>query len=234
MAKSASRLLALKMRREGESILEIAEKLGVSKASASLWCRNIELTRRQKDRLFRNKLKGGLKGRLIGAEVNKNKRLRNIKEQETIARNIVGDLTSRDMLMLGIALYWGEGTKNPNTSGTTITNSDPATVLFAQRWFEQLGVKREMFRPYIFINEMHKPREKTLLNFWSHYLDIPTSQFARTVFLKTKSRKIYENPNSYYGVLALRVRKSKTLKYRILGLIETCKEKAGVAQLVRA
>ena len=234
MAKSEARLLALKMRRDGRSIRDITQVLSVSKSSVSLWCRDIQLTQKQRSKLFKNQIKEGLRGRLIGAEINRNKRLENIVEQETIARNIINNLTSRDILMLGIALYWGEGTKNQSTSTTAITNSDPETVLFARNWFEQLGVGRDMFRPYIFISETHKTRKRIILHFWSRYLDIPKNQFAKIVFLKGRPKKIYENHNSYYGVLALRVRRSKTLKYRILGLIKVCKERAGVAQLVRA
>lgn len=155
-------------------------------------------------------------------------------EQKIIARNMISKLSIRDKLMLGIALYWGEGTKAVHSSTTAITNSNPETVLFARNWFEQLGVERSMFQPYIFISETHRSREKIILRFWSRYLEIVPSQFAPIVFLKAKPKKIYENHNSYYGVVALRVRKGKVLKYLILGLIRACKEKAGVAQLVRA
>ena len=234
VAKSKERLEALKLRRRGLSVGNIAQRLGVSKSSVSTWCEDIQLTSEQRTQLLKNKIEGGHRGRIIGAETNRNKRLKNMAEQELVARSMIGDLTARDKLMIGIALYWGEGTKAVHSSATAITNSDPEAVLFARNWFEQLGVERSMFQPYIFISETHRMREKVIMRFWSRYLHISARQFAPIIFLKGRPKKIYENHNSYYGVVALRVRKGKSLKYLILGLIKACKEKAGVAQLVRA
>lgn len=228
MAKSKEKLKALKMRRTGRSVKDIARSLGVSKSSVSVWCRDIELTKTQRDRLTREQIKSGHKGRIIGANMNRQKRLDNIARQEKIAQKMIGKLTKRDKFMLGIALYWGEGVRASGTQ-TAIANSDPSTILFARDWFEQLGVARGMFRPYVFISEHHKPRAGKVLQFWSDLLDIPKDQFAKMVFLKGRPKKIYENHDSYYGVLSLRVRKCADLKYSILGLIKTCKERAGVA-----
>jgi hypothetical protein len=155
-------------------------------------------------------------------------RLEAIAREQSAALNIVGALSERDKLMLGIALYWGEGVK-ARSSTVGIVNPDPETILFALRWFELLGVTRDRFRPYIFISEVHRPRQAVILQFWSKFLGIPKGQFAPMVFLKGRPKKIYENHNSYYGVLALRVRKGSDLKYRILGLIRACKEEAGVS-----
>lgn len=233
MAKSEARLKALQMRRTGCSIGEIARVLGVSKGSASVWCCDIQLTAAQSERLRRNQIKAGHKGRMIGTNANKQKRLTNIAQQKTYAEMAVGTLSRRDTFMLGVALYWGEGTK-ARGSHTAITNSDPETILFARNWFESIGVSRDLFKPYIFISRTHRHRADVLLDFWSKYLAIPKDQFANIVFLKGTPKKIYENHDSYYGVLALRVRRGMTLKYYISGLIQACKKQAGVAQSVRA
>ena len=233
MSKSKERIEAIKMRRLGKSIIDISKVLSVSKGSVSIWCRDIRLTNAQREALVQNAISAGNVGRMKGAEVNRRKRLENIRTQERIARSMVGKLTKRDIFMLGIALYWGEGSKT-TTSTTSITNSDPETILFARNWFEAIGVQRKMLRPYIFISEHHKKREEAILCFWSELLEIPRSQFPKTTLLRGRPKKIYENHDSYYGVLALRVRKSSSLKYKILGLIKACKEKAGVAQSVVA
>lgn len=228
MAKPKERMKSLEMRRSGRSIRDIATALGVSRGSVSVWCRDVELTPSQRDKLTREQIKSGNKGRLIGANMNRQKRLDSIAKQEEIARKMIGKLTSRDKFMLGIALYWGEGTKASGTT-TAITNSDPETILFARNWFEQMGVSRSAFCPYIFISEHHRHREMGIVQFWSKLLEIPKKQFANVTFLKGRPKKIYENHDSYYGVLALRVRKSGDLKYRVLSLIKMCKENAGVA-----
>lgn len=231
MAKFSERMAARELRRSGLAIGVIARQLGVSKASVSGWCSDLVLTRVQREAIEVKRIREGHRGRIIGAAMNKQKRLQNIALQQGIAKSLVDQLSSRDILMLGIALYWGEGTKSRGSS-TAITNSDPAIILLSKKWFEMLGVLPEDFRPQVFISESHQGREELLKSYWSKLLGIPEGQFAKMVFLKGRPKKIYENHNSYYGVLALGIRRGTTLKYRILGLIEVCKQEAGVAQLV--
>lgn len=78
--------------------------------------------------------------------------------------------------------------------------------------------------PRIFINEIHRQRIKKVLNFWSNLLQLPIEQFGNPVLLKMKQRKIYDNHESYYGVLSLKIRKSTKLKYHIRGLIGAMKQ----------
>jgi transposase len=68
MAKSVEKEEARKLRKEGMSILAISKKLKVSKSSASLWCRDIELTLEQSIRLHTSMVRGSLPGRLLGSE----------------------------------------------------------------------------------------------------------------------------------------------------------------------
>lgn len=222
MAKFDKKIRAHELRRNGKSVSSIAETLGVAKSTVSVWCRDLKLTKLQKETLKRNQIAGGHKGRMIGAQINRQKKLDNITKQERAARTLVGTLSKRDQLMLGIGLYWGEGAKSDGDPASVI-NSDPEIILMMRNWFENMGVRRTDFRPYIFISEMHRPREKQVVSFWSHYLGIPKAQFNNVTFLKGRPKKVYENHDSYYGVLALRIRKSSTLKYKILGLIKACK-----------
>lgn len=74
MAKFKEKLKAREFRRKGVSIIEIAKKLGVSKGSVSLWCQDIRLTDEQKNKLQAGSIKGGYKGRMIGAEMNRRKK----------------------------------------------------------------------------------------------------------------------------------------------------------------
>jgi len=226
MAKFKEKIQAHKLRRKGRSIKSIADELSVSKGTASIWCRDIELTQKQRDLLTRNQIKAGLKGRMIGVETNKRKKQENIKKQEDQARKLVGKLTKRDKLMLGIGLYWGDGVK-AERSNTALVNSNLEILLFARNWFEQLGVSRSEFSPYICISEIHRPREHIIREFWSKHLEIPLSQFNKVTFLKGRPKKVYENHDSYYGVVALRVVRSTSLKYKILGLIKASQKMSG-------
>ncbi len=222
MAKTKERLLARKLRREGESIKSISKRLEVSSGSVSIWCEDLVLSQEQKQKLHERQIKAGHKGRMMGAEMNRRKKMENIALQEKSAHEIIGRMTKRDRLMLGIGLYWGEGVKG-RSSGTALVNSDPSVILFARDWFEQLGVKRSEFNPYIYVSELHRKREHKIRKFWSNLLSIPPRQFSKVIFLKGRREKIYENHDSYFGVLALRIARGTTLRYKIMGLIKACK-----------
>lgn len=160
---------------------------------------------------------------MLGAEVNRQKRLKAISESDVRGKEEIGRLSKRDKHLLGIGLYWGEGAKS-RTDPATISNSDPTLVLFAMRWMREcLDVGIEEFRPYIYISHIHRHREKRILSFWSELLGIDIEVF-HAVFLKGRPKRFYENHDSYYGVCALRVRRGTRLKYRILGLIGACKD----------
>lgn len=217
MAKFEKRLEARKLRRGGWSINVIAKHLGVSKASASVWCRDVELTLKQKELLLHK----NYAGRMKGAAANKRKKEERILFHKENGRTIMGKLTERELLIAGVTLYWGEGNKK---SKIGLTNSDPTLIKFAQRWFRAaLGVRQEDFMPRLFINNIHKKRVKLVLQFWSNLLQLPLEQFGKPVLLKKNPKKVYENYDNYFGVLALHVKRGTDLKYKILGLIDALK-----------
>ncbi len=101
-----------------------------------------------------------------------------------------------------------------------MTNSDPVVIQLMIRWFvECFEVPYSFFYPRIFISNIHLDREKLLLEYWSNVLSIPQVQFRKTIFLP-KGRKLYENHDMYYGVMALYVAKGTSIRYKILAYIE--------------
>ncbi|MCR4334498.1 MAG: hypothetical protein NUV47_02090 [Patescibacteria group bacterium] len=222
MAKFDLRLKALKRRRIGESIGHIAKELNVSKGTVSLWCSDIELTEKQKEILAKKSNLASLDGRMRGVETNRKKRLDTISRYEKDGKEFTGCLSSRDKMLIGVALYWAEGSKKKGVF--SFVNSDAVIVKCVSRWLNDvMGVSKEDFIPRVAINEMHRKRIEKVLNFWSNLLELPRSQFRNTFFIKTVQKKVYENYDTYYGTLVLRVRNSTHLKYRILGLIEGLK-----------
>lgn len=223
MAKFEKRLEARKLRRKGHSIRSIAMRLGVSKSSASVWCKDLKLTPKQKERLLKNAIKAGHKGRMLGAEMNRRKKEERIAFHRNAGKKTINRLSKRDLLMAGIALYWGEGNKSEK-SKLGFANSDPDAVRFMYGWFQKsMGVKKQEFMPRIFINKIHSARITKVIKFWSSLLNLPIEQFGKPVLIKTRQKKVYENHDNYYGVLALGVKRGTDLKYKILGLIDALK-----------
>lgn len=224
MAKTKEKARALQLRRKGWSIKDIAAELSVSKGSVSLWCQEIVLTKKQAAFLKKKQVDAGNAGRIMGAEMNKKKRLDAIMAHTIAGDCTIGQMSERDLLMLGIGLYWGEGVKSRNGTASLV-NSDPSVLLMGKRWFETcLKVDNKDFNPYVYISETHKEREEEILTYWSEFLQIPLGQFHKVIFLKNKPKKKYENHDAYFGVVSLRVRRGTDLKYRILGLIDGCKK----------
>jgi hypothetical protein len=146
-----------------------------------------------------------------------------IESSERRAVIEIGELSTRDLFILGIGLYWGEGVKS-RSGMAALVNSDPEVIKLGKQWFEVcLSVPADQFRPYIYLSEMHYSRRARIVDFWSRELGLCRDQF-KVIILKSKPKKVYTNHDTYYGVLSLRVAKSTNLKYRIQGLIKACKQ----------
>lgn len=224
MAKYNLRIKARKMRRRGNSLTLIVRKLNVSKSSVSWWCNDIVLTPAQLDKLRKNKGVSLTTGQRMGAEANKKKKQERILLYKSKSLRQIGKLSSRDILIAGVALYWAEGAKTESASGFSFMNSDPRMILFMKNFLTSImGIKNQDINCTIQINQVHKPRIGKVLKFWSSLLKLPMKQFKRPYYVRVKHRKIYENHDVYYGTLRLKVIKSSNLKYHTLGLIEALK-----------
>ena len=219
MAKSLKKLEALKLRRLGMSIKEIAETISIARSTVSVWCNDVILSKNQKDALYNKMVEAGHKGRIMGAEANKNKKLEVLESVRKIAAKEITSLSKRDIQMLALGLYWGEGSKG-REGKFVFVNSDPGTVLLIIKWLQaSMSITREVFHPQIYINNQHKERESLVTEFWSKKLKIPKIQFGKTIFIKTPHKKIYENHDTYMGVLHLTVSKSSYLKYKTMAFL---------------
>lgn len=212
------------MRKKGISIVTIARKLGVSKSSVSLWCRDIVLSDKQFEKLRKNMGLSFKYGQRIAAQVNRQKKLDAIKNADIWGRNVINKISKRELLLIATALYWSEGSKTDSTSTLMFINSDPNMILLIKKFLVYImGVKPEDIVCGIQINRIHEARIKKVLNFWKNLLELKYSQIRKPYFINTKTSKVYENYDDYYGVCRLFVRKSKHLKYKMLGLIKAVK-----------
>lgn len=222
MAKSALRLEAIRLRKSGDSVRSIALKLRVAKSTASLWTKHISLTIKQLERLHQRVIHGGELGRLRGALIQKERRVKKYLEEGLKIRNLIGKLSSREKLLIGAALYWAEGTKKGRK--VDFCNSDPYLVKFMVNWFKkQFDIKNDEFRVQLGINESHTIREQVVKEYWSHLTGISLSQFTKTSFKHAKLKKVYENFDEYYGTPKIYVSRPARIHPKILGLIDSLK-----------
>lgn len=230
MAKPLEKQKARTFRKKGLSIKTIAKQLKVSKGTVSIWCQDITLTIQQRKLLNTSQLKGQEKGRTIAS-------LNRVKERQlrqfhygSIGKKMIGKLSKRDLLLIGTALYWAEGTKKGRR--TILCNSDPYLIQLYTKWLtEILEVEPSRLKCYVGINVMHQYRIDEVINYWVKITGIKQENFTKTSFKKVANIKTYENTSSHYGTLSIAVKAGTNLQYQILGQINALKKHvANVAQ----
>lgn len=174
--KEKERNLAIALRKNGSSMGEISQKLGVSKGSVSLWVGKIQLTSAQKKTL-------SLKGRTKEAIENRRvSRLENEKTKRQIiidaAQKEIKSLSEKELWLIGVMLYWAEGGKT-NRGLVRFSNSDPEMIKIMMAFFRRIcKVPESKFRGYIHIHPHldYKKAER----YWSSITSVPLKQFFKT------------------------------------------------------
>ena len=225
MAKSAQRIKARKLRQQGRSIRYISNNLNISKSSVSLWCQDIALTNTQIKRLEQNSRKGSIKGSCIAAKNKQLERQERVRHYNRIGLRQIGQINQRDLLIIGAALYWAEGTKK--TRRVVFCNSDPDMIKLIIKWLTKcLNINHDRLKCYVGINQIHKSRIHKVQQYWSKVTQIPLHRFSKTSFKKVKNQKIYLDRSNHYGTLSLEVKRGTNLNYQILGQIQQLKSQA--------
>jgi hypothetical protein len=164
------------LRAQGWTLGEICEELAVSKASASLWCRDVEIDEAV---LAERRAARRAAGLAVARQRGPN-RLQRAKQAEIEAGHewgfhALGQLSDRDLLVAGSALYAGEGSK---TDGPVkFTNSDPRMVELFLRWLRHFfDVEEGRLRLRLYLHEgldLDAAEE-----FWAQATGIPRTQFT--------------------------------------------------------
>ncbi len=108
----------------------ITERLGVSKSTMSYWF---------KDKPFKPNqevLKRVQYGPVKSGAIRHEKKIRDIASQHELGKHEIGILSKRDLWMLGLGLYIGEGSKT--IEGIRVSNSDPIVIATIIRWLKEM------------------------------------------------------------------------------------------------
>lgn len=205
-------------RKKGYSYNMINQKLGISKSTLSDWLKEIPYT---PNKAVIKRIK---EGPAKSGQIRHNQKVANILEMKKFAKKELGKLTKRDLWLLGIGLYLGEGSKSGN--GTIrIINSNPDIIKLAIKWFKNIcGLTIKNFNPAIHLypdNNIEKS-----INFWSTTTGIPKNQFGKTqIDIRIKKSTIRKNKLPH-GTAHLTIRSNGnqkfgvTLQRRILGWLD--------------
>ncbi len=174
-----SKRKAISLRKEGLSIREIENRLGIPRSTLSGWLKAVELTEVQK-RILKTKYRNGLilarKKAVLWHNQQKFSRLKNAEEQADKVLSRIN--TTNEILELALALlYLGEGSKKNLT--TSMGNSDPLVLKFFLSVIQKVyGLEIMEIRAYLHLRADQDP--KKMLKYWSKELGIPISSFKKT------------------------------------------------------
>lgn len=187
---------AVRLRRGGRSIKEIARELGIAVGTSSVWLTDVELSCAAMKRLENKQYLSRLKSRQTKRLQKKEKEVKAIVIAEKIIQ--VSMLEERNNCkILCACLYWAEGSKK--SSSLRFTNSDPEMIAtFLSLLRKGFDIDERKLRALLHVHTYHN--EKELKKFWSLITNIPLEQFSRS---HHKNRGGKRKKSHYKGCLAV-------------------------------
>ncbi len=164
--KYVERQRALELRAEAWTLQEIADELGVSKGSVSVWVRDVEFIPKP-----RNRGHEGHKPHPLHV-----RKLAEIERCRVEADALIGELSPRDLDMFCLALYAGEGAKTEGALKFANTNPTLSRVFLA--WLRgAFDIDETRLRVTLYL---HRDLDLQQANeFWSAALAVPLAQFPK-------------------------------------------------------
>jgi len=165
--KVAEQRRARELRARSWTLQEIADELGVSKGSVSVWVRDVDFEPRPRNR---------------GHPAGPHHPMRRRKEAELAAARVdaeqrIGTVSDRDLLVFGAALYLGEGAKTER-SAVRMTNTSPDVIRLHLAWLRALfAIDESRLRARLYLHDDLDIDAAT--NYWSSLTGIPPVQFQR-------------------------------------------------------
>ncbi|WP_211128299.1 hypothetical protein [Streptomyces yatensis] len=213
-AKDDLRARAREMRLRGMTYDRIQLELGCSKSSISLWVRDLP----KPDRPTRTREEASAIAKR-GWEATMRQREIERQQRKLAAAREVGELTDRELFLVGVGLYWSEGAKskphNP-TEKATFINSDPDMIQLYLAWLSLLGVEPERLRYRVMIHESAQVADAE--RYWAEAIGVDVTALERTTLKKHNPKTVRKNVGEgYRGCLVVRVLKSADLYRRIEG-----------------
>ncbi|MDX3226041.1 hypothetical protein [Streptomyces sp. ME19-01-6] len=213
-AKDGLRAKAREMRLRGMTYDQIQVELGCSKSSISLWVRDLPKPERPpRTREEASKIaKRGWEATM---------RRREIERQQTkfAAAQEIGEMTDRELFLVGVGLYWSEGTKckaHRLEERVTFINSDADMIRLYVAWLRLLKVEPERLQYRVMIHESADAADAE--HYWADVVGVQVTDLERTSLKKHNPKTARKNVGeAYHGCLVVRVLRGADLYRRIEG-----------------
>lgn len=178
MISSYIRTEARVLRRRGNSLRQISDRLDISKSTASLWTKDVVLSELGIYRV--NACRDRARER--SAVTLHQRKLNRVNLADMEANAYINGITKEtNISIVALAtMYYCEGMKDD--SHLAFTNSDPELVCtFINLLVGVFKIKKDKLKICLHIHDYHN--EKEMLAFWSSAIGVPITQFTKS-FLK--------------------------------------------------
>ncbi|MBB5120093.1 hypothetical protein AF335_23630 [Streptomyces eurocidicus] len=210
-AKTELQARARELRLAGKTYNEIVAELGVAKSSVSLWVRDLPQPRKTAEQMHL----------MREARWAPHRQEQAIKRDQTKrdATHEIGRMSDRELFLVGIGLYWSEGSKTkPHSKEERVVfvNSDPGMIQVYLAWLSLLGVKPDQLQYRVMIHE--SADISAAETFWANLVGVDVAALSKTTLKKHNPKTVRKNVGEEYrGCLAVRVLNGADLYRRIEG-----------------
>lgn len=203
-AKDADRERARALRLEGKTYKQIRAEIRVSNSTLSLWLRDLPYPKpdraAQAAHMHRVRSQRSAEQRV---------------EDKAKAAAEIGHLTDRELFILGVGLYWAEGTKDKaaqrhRRERITFINSDPRMITTFLAWLRLMDVPPERWRFRVSIHESAVVADAE--EYWQQVTGAPAAHFLRATIKKHNPLTTrLTTGDDYHGCLVIDVIRSAQL-----------------------
>lgn len=196
VTKVHAKLAAIELRKEGHSYNYIAPRVGVSKSTLAIWLANIPYTPNTQtiERIG--------KARAASGAAKSKQKIDSLRRAWEEARDDIKKVSPRDLFMLGLGLYMGEGAKSLVT--TCFVNANPAIIILIVRWFiKGIGLTQKHIRIRLHLYPDNDLEDS--LVFWSTATGIPREQFLQSVIDRRSDKRAVKAGKLPHGTAHLTV-----------------------------
>lgn len=217
--KSDEKRRAIKLRKEGKTYSEILAEIPIAKSTLSEWLKSVQLAKSQKQRITKKRVAAALRG----AEARRSTRLSEVRDLEQKGLDEIETISARELWLIGIALYWAEGSKQHNHSPSTgilFANSDVRMIQVFLKWLKHIGVPLSEIYFELYIHETRKAEVDAFRRWWAKELDILPAHLNRVYFKKGNPKTNRKNiADLYHGLLRIKVNSSTVLNRKVSGWV---------------
>ncbi|KKR91961.1 MAG: hypothetical protein UU43_C0001G0141, partial [Candidatus Falkowbacteria bacterium GW2011_GWA2_41_14] len=184
------------LRKKGYSYSLIEQKLGVSNSTLSDWLKDVPFN---PNKTVLRRIKNGPS---ISGRIRHNLKVKDVIEIKKLAKKELGKITKRDLWLLGLGLYLGEGSKTYEM--VRIINSNPQIIKLAVKWFKEI-CQLEDTNITISLHLYPDNNIDECVKYWKKETNLPLTQFRKTQIDKRTDKSNKRKRKLPYGTAHLTI-----------------------------